>query len=92
MAELGIVAEKGRDGGAKLVEVVAAARSTGTLPAEMITALSAIVDQIFSLQEQIDELTAAALAADTYHSDTVQRKLQPLYRQLHGTAPADGRV
>ena len=44
-----------------------------------------------SLQEQIDELTATAIANGTYHSDAVQRKLQPLYRQLHGTAPADGR-
>ncbi len=44
-----------------------------------------------SVQEQIDELTSAAIAAGTYHSDTVQRQLQPLYRQLHGTAPADGR-
>jgi transposase len=56
MAEIGIVAETGREGGAKLVEVVAEARSTGALPAEMIKALSAIIDQIFSLQEQIDEL------------------------------------
>jgi transposase len=56
MAEIGIVAETGREGGAKLVEVVAEARLTGALPAEMIKALSAIIDQIFSLQEQIDEL------------------------------------
>ena len=56
MAEMGIVAETGREGGAKLVEVVANARSTGVLPAEMIKALSAIIDQVFSLQEQIDEL------------------------------------
>jgi transposase len=56
MAEIGIVAETGHEGGAKLVEVVAEARSTGALPAEMIKALSAIIDQIFSLQEQIDEL------------------------------------
>ena len=32
LAELGIVAETGREGGAKLVEVVSDARSTGTLP------------------------------------------------------------
>lgn len=57
LAELGIVAEVGRQGGAKLVEIVADARSTGTLPAAMIEALSTIIDQIFSLEEQIDGLT-----------------------------------
>ncbi len=56
LAELGIIAETGREGGAQLVEVVADARSTGTLPVEMIDALSALIDQIFSLQQQIDEL------------------------------------
>ena len=56
MAELGIIAETGREGGAKLVEIVADARSTGVLPTEMVDALSALIDQIFSLQEQIDEL------------------------------------
>ena len=45
-----------------------------------------------SLQEQIDTLTSEALAAGTYHSDAVQRKLQPLYQALHGTAVADGQV
>ena len=45
-----------------------------------------------SLQEQIDTLTSEALAAGSYHSDAVQRKLQPLYRALHGTAVADGQV
>ena len=48
-------------------------------------------DGATSVQEQIDGLTEQALAAGTYHSDSVQRRLQPLYRQLHGTAPADGR-
>ena len=56
LAELGIIADTGREGGAKLIEVVADARSTGALPGEMIEALSALIDQIFSLQEQIDEL------------------------------------
>ena len=56
LAELGVISDTGREGGAKLVMVVADARSTGTLPAEMIDALSALIDQIFSLQEQIDGL------------------------------------
>ena len=44
-----------------------------------------------SLQEQIDELTTQAIADGSYHSNAVQGKLQPLYRQLHGTEAADGR-
>lgn len=56
LAELGIIAETGREGGAQLIEVVADARSTGALPAEMIDALSALIDQIFSAQQQIDTL------------------------------------
>ena len=56
LAELGIVAETGREGGMQLVKIVANARSSGALPAEMIEALSALIDQIFSLEEQINEL------------------------------------
>jgi transposase len=56
LAELGIVAETGREGGMQLVKIVAKARSSGALPAEMIEALSAIIDQIFSLEEQIGAL------------------------------------
>lgn len=56
LAELGIFAETGRQGGMQLVKIVAKARSTGALPTEMIEALSAIIDQIFSLEEQIGAL------------------------------------
>ena len=56
LAELGIVAEKGREGLAQLVEIVADARSNGLLPAQMIEALAAIIDQVMSLEQQIREL------------------------------------
>ena len=56
LAELGIVAEKGREGLAQLVEIVADARSNGSLPAQMIEALAAIIDQVMSLEQQIREL------------------------------------
>jgi len=56
LAELGIVAETGREGGMQLVKIVGQARSSGALPPEMIEALSALIDQIFSLEEQINEL------------------------------------
>ncbi len=56
LAELGIVAEKGREGLAQLVEIVADARSTQSLPAAMVQALATIIDQIMSLEQQIREL------------------------------------
>ncbi len=56
LAELGIVAEKGREGLGQLVEIVADARSNGSLPAQMIEALAAIIDQVMSLEQQIREL------------------------------------
>lgn len=56
LAELGIIAETGREGLAQLVEIVTDARSTGSLPAAMVQALAAIIDQIMSLEQQIREL------------------------------------
>jgi transposase len=56
LAELGVVAETGREGGMQLVKIVGQARSSGALPPEMVEALSALIDQIFSLEEQINEL------------------------------------
>lgn len=56
LAELGIVAETGREGGMQLVKIVGQSRSSGALPPEMIEALSALIDQIFSLEEQINAL------------------------------------
>jgi transposase len=56
LAELGIVAEKGREGLGQLVEIVADARSNETLPAQMYEALGAIINQVMSLEQQIREL------------------------------------
>lgn len=56
LAELGIVAEKGREGLSQLVEIVAYARSNETLPAQMIEALVAIINQVISLEQQVREL------------------------------------
>lgn len=58
LAELGIVAETGREGGMQLVKIVANARASEALPSEMIEALSALIDQIFSLEEQISVLNS----------------------------------
>lgn len=56
MAELGIVAETGLEGLAQLVNIVAEARSSHSLPRAMVQALSALIDQIMSLNQQIREL------------------------------------
>ena len=56
MAELGIVAETGLEGLAQLVNIVAEARSSQLLPRAMVQALSALIDQIMSLNQQIREL------------------------------------
>lgn len=56
MAELGIVAETGLEGLAQLVNIVADARSNKSLPQAMVAALSALIDQIMSLDRQVREL------------------------------------
>ncbi len=72
LAELGIVAEKGREGLGQLVEIVADARSSGSLPAQMIEALGAIIDQVMSLEQQIRELDGC-LKQQHRASDVSQR-------------------
>ncbi len=56
LAELGIVAEQGREGLAKLVEIISDATSTQSLPREMLQALHVMLAQLTALQQQIGEL------------------------------------
>ena len=56
LAELGIVAEQGREGLAKLVEIISNATSTQSLPREMLQALHVMLAQLTALQQQIGEL------------------------------------
>ncbi|MCL4146196.1 UNVERIFIED_CONTAM: hypothetical protein GTU68_015543 [Idotea baltica] len=72
LAELGIVAETGREGLSQLVEIVADARSAQSLPAQMIAALAAIIDQVMSLEQQIRELDGC-LKQQLRASDVSQR-------------------
>ena len=76
LAELGIVAETGREGGMQLVKIVGQARSSGALPAEMIEALSALIDQIFSLEEQINELNKCIKRQ--YRTSEVAKRLEAI--------------
>ncbi len=74
LAELGIVAETGREGLAQLVEIVADARSSGSLPAAMLRTLSAIIDQVMSLEQQIRELDGCI--KEQHRASDVSRRLE----------------
>jgi len=56
LAELGLVAEQGRDGLARLIAMLKADRTLQSLPAAMLQALHAMIAQLAALQRQIDEL------------------------------------
>ena len=56
LAELGIVADQGREGLAKLVAIIEDASSQQSLPIAMLQALHVMLDQLTALQQQIGEL------------------------------------
>ena len=51
LAELGLVAEQGRDGLAKLVEIVSDEENVTSLPAAMRVALQVVLDQLEALRQ-----------------------------------------
>ena len=76
LAELGIVAETGLEGLAQLVEIVADARSSQSLPHAMIQALSALIDQVMSLQQQIRELDRCI--KEQHRASDVSKRLESI--------------
>ncbi len=76
LAELGLVAEQGRDGLAKLVEIVSDEESVATLPPVMRHALQVVLDQLAALGQQIGQLDRA-IAAQHKASD-VSRRLESI--------------
>ena len=56
LAELGLIAEQGRDGLAKLVVIVSDESNLQSLPTMMRQALQVVLNQLGSLQQQIGEL------------------------------------
>lgn len=72
LAELGIVAEEGRDGLAKLVAIISQDSTLQSLPRAMLDALQSLVAQLASLQRQIGELDRC-LQAQHRASDTSRR-------------------
>jgi len=76
MAELGIVAETGLEGLAQLVNIVAEARSSQLLPRAMVQALSALIDQIMSLNQQIRELDLCI--REQHRASDVSKRLESI--------------
>jgi len=72
LAELGLVADQGRDGLAKLVAMIEDERSVASLPGAMLKALHVIIAQLASLQQQIGEVDRC-IQAQHRASDVSQR-------------------
>jgi transposase len=56
LAELGLVAEKGREGVVELAAIISDERNSHALPPAMKQALQAILDQLTALQQQVGQL------------------------------------
>jgi transposase len=56
LAELGLVAEKGREGVVELAAIISDERNSHALPPAMKQALQAILDQLTALQKQVGQL------------------------------------
>ena len=76
MAELGIVAETGLEGLAQLVNIVAEARSSQLLPRAMVQALSALIDQIMSLNQHIRQLDLCI--KEQHRASDVSKRLESI--------------
>lgn len=72
LAELGLVADQGRDGLAKLVGIISDESNVQALPAAMRQTLQVVVAQLNSLQQQIGELDRM-IHAQHRASDVSQR-------------------
>jgi transposase len=76
LAELGLVAEQGRDGLAKLAAIVSDERNVAALPAEMCNMLQIMLDQLTALHQQIGRLDRAIM---TQHKVSEQsRRLESI--------------
>ena len=76
LAELGLVANQGRDGVTKLVAIVTAENNLQVLPPMMREALQGVVAQLASLQQQIRELERCIHAQ--HHASDVSRRLESI--------------
>ena len=74
LAELGLIADHGRDGLAKLVAIVSDESNLQALPATMRQALGAVLNQLATLQRQIGELDRCIHAQ--HRASDVSRRLE----------------
>ncbi|MGE0701861.1 MAG: IS110 family transposase [Hyphomicrobiaceae bacterium] len=76
LAELGVVAEKGRDGLARLIAILKDEATLQLLPAAMLHALRAMVAGLAALQTQIAELDRSI--RDQHRTSDVSRRLKTI--------------
>jgi transposase len=76
LAELGLVAEKGRDGLAKLVAMLKDEATLQSLPVAMLHALRAMIAQLAALQTQIAELDRCI--RDQHRASDTSRRLKAI--------------
>jgi len=76
LAELGLVADHGRDGLAKLMAMVKEESTLRSLPIALLQALRALIGQLASVQQQIGDLDRAI--HDQYRASAVSRRLESI--------------
>ena len=76
LAELGLIAEQGRDGVAKLVAIVSDESNLQSLPTMMRQALEVVLNQLGALQQQIGELDRCI--QEQHRASDVSRRLESI--------------
>lgn len=76
LAERGIVTQTGREGLAKLIEIIAKARTEHSFPNAMLQAFDVMLAQLASLEHQIGELDRSIHAQ--HKSDDVSQRLESI--------------
>ena len=76
LAELGLVAETGREGVSELAAIVADENNSHALPAAMKQALQVLLDQLAALQQQIAKLDRSIQAQ--HRENEVSRRLETI--------------
>jgi len=76
LAELGLVADEGRDGLARLIAMVKEEETLQSMPVSMLQVIAALVAQLAAVQQQIGELDRAIHAQ--HRANPVSRRLETI--------------
>ncbi|MBV1695534.1 MAG: IS110 family transposase [Hyphomicrobiales bacterium] len=76
LAELGLVADEGREGLAKLMALVKEEETLQSLPVAMLQVVRALIAQLMSVQQQLGELDRAI--KEQHRADPVSRRLETI--------------